>query len=140
MLPGDRFLPGLASFILAHLAYLVAFTCDVSTGGSAALLLPVLGAAAVTMRLLWPGLGRLKAPVLVYTFVIILMVWQAWARGWTLATGGSTLAAVGAAFFMGSDALLAINRFRAPLRNAQALVMTTYALAQSLIALSSNTA
>jgi uncharacterized membrane protein YhhN len=91
------------------------------------------------MRLLWPGLGRLKAPVLVYTFVIILMVWQAWARGWTLATGGSTLAAVGAAFFMGSDALLAINRFRAPLRNAQALVMTTYALAQSLIALSSNT-
>ncbi|MBK8006101.1 MAG: lysoplasmalogenase [Gemmatimonadetes bacterium] len=45
MLPGDQFLAGLLCFLVAHLAYLMAFTAGVPIGQSPWLLLP-LGAAA----------------------------------------------------------------------------------------------
>lgn len=136
MLPRDRFLPGLGSFLLAHLAYLAAFTSGTSVATAPALLLPLLAAAALLLYLLWPALGRLRLPVLVYTATILLMVWQAWGRERALPAPGSTLAAIGATLFMVSDAILALNRFRRPLPGAQALVMITYATAQALIAAS----
>jgi uncharacterized membrane protein YhhN len=64
------------------------------------------------------------------------MVWVAWGRSWVLPTPGSTFAAAGAALFMASDAILALNRFRRPFRSAQTLIMTSYVAAQALIALS----
>jgi uncharacterized membrane protein YhhN len=139
MLPQERFVRGLASFLLAHLAYLVAFSTDVSIGSAPALLLFLLAAALPLLRLLWPGLGSLRLPVLLYTATILVMVWQAWARRQVLPTSGATLAAVGATLFMVSDSLLAIDRFRRTLPHAQALIMTTYVAAQALIALSVST-
>ena len=130
---------GLASFLLAHLAYLVAFTSDIPTGASPALLLPLLAGVILLLRLLWPGLGRLRLPVLLYTATILLMVWQAWGRSQLHPGPGSALAAAGATLFMASDALLALNRFRRPFRNAQVMVMTSYVAAQALIALSVST-
>jgi uncharacterized membrane protein YhhN len=139
MLPKDLFLTGLGSFLLAHLAYLVAFTSGLPIGTAPALLLPLLAVASILIRLLWPGLGRLRLPVLLYTAVIVLMVWQAWARGWEFRTLGAGFAAVGATSFMLSDSLLALNRFRWPWASAQAFVMSTYVAAQALIALSAGT-
>ena len=87
MLPGDQFLAGLLCFLVAHLAYLLAFTAGVPPGQSPWLLLP-LGAAAVGLLvLLWPGLGRMKGPVVVYSAVILVMVWQAGARALALLRG-----------------------------------------------------
>lgn len=139
MLPRDRFVPGLASFLVAHAAYIVAFTTGVSLGAAPAFLLPLLGVAILLVRLLWPSLGSLRIPVLVYTATILLMVWQAWARRWLLPTPSATLAAVGAGLFMVSDGLLALNRFGRPLPRAQVLIMTSYVAAQTLIALSVST-
>jgi uncharacterized membrane protein YhhN len=136
MLPRDRFLPGLGSFLLAHLAYLVAFTSGTSIAATSPLLLPLLAAAALLLYRLWPALGRLRLPVALYTGTILLMAWQAWSRQRALSTPGSTLAAIGATLFMVSDAILALNRFHRPLPGAQAVVMTTYAIAQALIAAS----
>lgn len=136
MLPGDRFVPGLASFLLAHLAYVAAFSSGIPPGANPFLLLPALAAAALLIRVLWRGLGRLRYPVLLYAAAIVLMVWQAWARGWELRSPGSALGAAGAALFMASDSLLALNRFRAPFAWAQAAIMATYVAAQALIALS----
>jgi uncharacterized membrane protein YhhN len=136
MWPRDRFLAGLACFLLAHLAYLFAFTSAVPLGTAPALLVPVLAIAVAVNRLLWSNLGRLRLAVLLYTAVIAVMVWQAWARQWTFATLGSGCAAAGASLFMGSDALLALNRFRRPFPGAQSLIMGTYVVAQALIALS----
>jgi uncharacterized membrane protein YhhN len=136
MLPGDRFRAGLTSFLLAHLAYVVAFTSAVPFGSAPALLAPTLAAAGLLIRILWSGLGRLRPAVLLYTVVILLMVWRAWARGWEFRTAGTVIAAVGATLFMTSDALLALNRFGRPFANAQAWVMSTYVAAQSLIAVS----
>jgi uncharacterized membrane protein YhhN len=136
MLPRDHFALGLVSFLLAHVAYLVAFTAGAPLGAAPALLLPLLAAALPLLRLLWPDLGTLRLPVLLYAATILLMVWQAWGRRWVLPSQSATLAAVGAAFFMVSDSLLALNRFRRPLPNAQALIMITYVAAQALISLS----
>jgi uncharacterized membrane protein YhhN len=139
MLPGDRFVPGLASFFLAHVAYVVAFTAGVPAGARPWLLLPLLAAAAILLRALWPGLDRLRPAVALYAAMIVLMVWTAWGREYARPGAGALLAALGAVLFMVSDALLALNRFRRPIRSAQALVMTTYVTAQALIALSVST-
>ncbi len=136
MLPRDRFVAGLASFLLAHLAYILAFSTGVPALSGPVLALPLLAAAAVLLRLLWPGLGKLRVPVLLYTLTILVMVWRAWARDQALPSSSAVLAAAGATLFMISDALLALNRFYRPFRLAQATIMTTYVGAQTLIALS----
>ena len=136
MLPDDRFVAGLASFLAAHVAYLVAFTTGVTLGTAPLLLAPFAVVGTAVLGFLWPSLGRLRAPVGVYVIVIIAMAGQASVRAWTLHTTSSLLAATGAALFVVSDTILAVNRFRAPFRRAQALIMGTYVTAQWLIALS----
>lgn len=139
MLPGNRFLPGLASFFLAHLAYLAAFSTNLSFGSAPFLLLPLLALGTALVSALWRHLGRKRLPVVVYTLVIILMVWQALAAAWIVGTPGARLAGLGATLFLASDATLAVNRFRSPLRWAQAWIMGSYVAAQGLIALSVGT-
>jgi uncharacterized membrane protein YhhN len=134
MLPGDRFLPGVASFLLAHLAYLVAFTAGVPLGAGLLPLVPYALLGGSMLAVLWRGLGTLRIPVAVYVVVIVAMAWRAAGRAETLATAGARLAAVGAALFVLSDALLALNRFRRPFRSAQAVIHATYYAAQLAIA------
>ena len=136
MLPGDRFTAGLGAFLLAHLAYLAAFTALAPVGNGPILLPPLVVAAGVLLRTIWAGLGRRRVPVLAYTFVVVLMVWTAW--GWRVRApaAGASLAATGATRFMISDTILALNRFRQPFRSAQALIMSTYVAAQAMISLS----
>jgi uncharacterized membrane protein YhhN len=136
MLPRNRFLAGLVSFLLAHLAYLTAFTSGVPFGAVLSLLPPLLAIGLILLYVLWPGLGRMRLPVLLYTNVIVVMVWQALSRGRVLGSTGATLAAVGAVLFMASDALLALDRFRKPLPHRQVWIMVSYGVAQALIALS----
>jgi uncharacterized membrane protein YhhN len=136
MLPGDRFVPGLSSFLLAHLAYLVAFTTDVQFAAAPVLfaLFAVFGLAI--LALLWRGLGRLKLPVALYVLVIVSMAGQAAGRAWLLRNPAAALAASGAALFVASDTLLSLNRFRRPCPSAQAVILGSYFLAQWLIAAS----
>lgn len=136
MLPGDRFIAGLVAFLLAHIAYIVAFTTGAPLGTAPWLLLPVALVAAVVLRLLWPGLGRLKAPVTIYVVVIVVMTWTASARASVLPSAATLLAAVGAVLFLASDAILALNRFGKPFRAGRALNLATYFAGQWLIALS----
>lgn len=137
MLPSDRFREGLASFLLAHLAYLVAFTTGVGFADPAwPYLVWGLIALPVVARL-WPALpGELRIPVAVYMAVLLAMAAQATCRA--LATGEETawLAAAGAALFVASDTCLALDRFARRFVAAPALVHVTYFAAQWLIALS----
>lgn len=135
MLPRDRFVAGLVSFLLAHLFYIAAFALDGwRVSGWAAVPLVLYGAHM--LRLLWPHLGRLKVPVVVYVSVILLMALQASSR-W-LAVGGweSAAACAGALLFVASDSALAWDRFVGELRGAQIFILGTYFAAQWLIALS----
>ncbi len=136
MLPGDRFVPGLCSFLLAHLAYLVAFTADVPLAAAPILFAPFAVFGLAILALLWRGLGRLQVPVALYVLVIVSMAGQAAGRAWLLRNPAATLAASGAALFVASDTLLSVNRFRRPFPCSQTLILGSYFLAQWLIAAS----
>jgi uncharacterized membrane protein YhhN len=129
---------GLLLFLLAHIVYAIAFTVpngfqrqDLITGA-------VLLALAVVIYLyLQPGLGKMKAPVLLYIVVICVMVNRAISTffGEAFSTTQAWLISLGAILFMASDLVLAINRFRHPFK-ANRLSLFLYYGGQLLIALS----
>jgi len=136
MLPRDRFVAGLLSFLVAHVFYIAAFTLDGGGRPSVWAAVPLALYGALMLRLLWPSLGGLKAPVAVYVAAILLMAWQAANRWLALGDGGSAAAFAGALLFVASDSALAWGRFRGEFRGSQAVVLGTYFAAQWLIALS----
>jgi len=136
MLPSDKFVPGLASFLVGHLFYITAFTWGTGFGFSLWLLAPFVIFGVVMFRVLSPHLGKMKVPVIAYMAVILVMAWQAWERVGQTGQIAALLASVGAVFFVVSDSALAIDRFRGQFKNARAVVLSTYYAAQWLIALS----
>jgi uncharacterized membrane protein YhhN len=133
MFPG-YFIPGLVSFLAAHLCYLALFRQGVPWFASPRALAGTLAAAVVMYAILFPHLGVvLKVAVAAYALVIALVAAQAIGRATVLRDAASVGVAVGAVFFMLSDALLAINRFAQPLPMAQFWVLATYYAAQVLI-------
>jgi uncharacterized membrane protein YhhN len=134
MLPQNRFIWGLAAFLVTHLCYIVAFIPGVDLG--ILWLLPLLFTLMVVAVILWPKLDGMRAPVLVYALVITFMAWRALARLHDLDNSSAALAAVGAMLFLASDALLAIERFRTRFALAPLLVLGTYYLSQWLIVMS----
>jgi len=135
MLPSDRFIAGLISFLTAHLFYIVAFVVD-SGLASALWAVPFLVYGASIFYLLAPHVGKMRIPVIVYILVISFMAWQATGRWYEIRGERTFLAFIGAALFVTSDSVLALNRFRKPFAPARALTMSTYYTAQWLIALS----
>lgn len=135
VLPLDIFLFGLLVFLLAHLLYIAAFRSDPGGKGIVAWALLLFAALGVLIYLvLLPGLGSMTIPVLLYMLIIVAMTWQA-AQRWSYKRDRAALfAAIGAALFMISDSMLAINRFGFEFSAAPAMVLTTYYLAQWLLA------
>lgn len=131
MLPVDAFVPGLASFLLAHLAYLLALRQrDRWFAAVSPFALYALVAGLVLSRL-WPGLpDALRVPVIVYVVVLAAMAAQAMAVWWRHRDAASASAAWGGACFVLSDALLAWDRFVAPFAAASLAVLASYWLAQ----------
>ncbi len=134
MLPGNWFVPGLASFLAAHLAYIVAFTGGRRAFGEWRPLVPLAIFGIGALAMLWPGLGDLQIPVTAYLAAIVTMGWQANARAIEFRDRGARLAAIGSIFFVASDGLLAWNRFREPFPWAGPAITVTYLAAQWLIA------
>jgi uncharacterized membrane protein YhhN len=136
MLPDpSRFIYGLASFLIAHLFYIAAFTVE---GGKAPIgyIVPFALYGAVMLWALWPHLGSMKRPVMAYVGVILIMAWQAANRWIDARLDGSLLSMIGAYLFVMSDSVLAVERFRGSWRSAPFWVLSTYFVAQWLIALS----
>ena len=136
MLPSDRFVAGLAAFLVAHLFYIGAFTRDGGFTRGSATALPLLAIGIILLSLLWPFLGPLRPPVLAYMLVILVMAWQSLERSRTGAHDGAWWAAVGAVLFVASDASLGLARFRGDFPGSRTLVLGTYYLAQWMIATS----
>lgn len=133
MLPSDRFVAGLAAFLVAHLCYIAGFWTDPPAGTALALAvvvvaLPVALVAVPVLRAL-RGDPNMRAPVAAYIGVISAMVVSAVAAG-------NVPGAVGAALFAGSDSLIAWDRFVRPTAWAAVTIMVTYHLGQALLVLS----
>jgi uncharacterized membrane protein YhhN len=134
MLPADRFVAGLGSFLGAHLAYIVGLRVD---GGPLVALVPAgVAVAAVAGALARPILRAVRAsrpalagPVGAYMVVIAAMVTAAIASG-------VVPAAVGAVLFLASDTLIAWERFVAPRRWHRLAIIVTYHLGQAGLVLS----
>jgi uncharacterized membrane protein YhhN len=135
MLAPRYFVPGLVSFLLAHLAYIRLFSLGVG-------FMPRRRPLAITLAvgiamyafLWWGGLpAALRLPVGIYMLVIACMAAQALGRAAELRNAPAFGVAVGACLFMLSDALLATNRFVLPLPLASLWVLASYYAAQILI-------
>jgi uncharacterized membrane protein YhhN len=137
MLPGDQFVFGLASFLFAHIAYLIAYT---GRERLLAALWPFVVYAVVSagvLVLLWAHVPQaLRIPVVIYVAVLGSMAAQAGAVWWRRRDKPTACAAIGAAFFVVSDAALAVDHFAMPFATAQVVILSTYWVAQTLIALS----
>ena len=137
MLPWNLFVPGLLSFLVAHLLYAFAFMYMTGRISSLLYLIPFLLYGGVMMWVLLPEVGGvMKLPVVIYMTAILTMAWQAVNRFTVTRQTGSLIAAVGALLFVVSDSVLAINRFAKPFHESSLIVMTTYFAAQWLIAIS----
>jgi uncharacterized membrane protein YhhN len=136
MLPGDRFIQGLVSFLIAHVFYIAGFTSGTGFGHAGWIIAAVILAGAAMAALLLPFTGKMRLPVLVYMMVILVMAQQSWDRFYASRGTNSLFAAIGATLFVFSDFLLAWNRFRRPFNSAEAVKLTAYFAAQLLIALS----
>jgi|GEM_PF-154759 uncharacterized membrane protein YhhN len=128
MLPRERFVPGLASFLAAHLLFVAGFVAgglDDTSTGIGMVVVAVLVLASVG-RCVLGGARRsdpgLAAPVTAYLLVITGMAVVAGFHGdgWGIA---------GALTFVLSDSLLGWGKFVAPVRHGSVAVMATYHLA-----------
>jgi alkylglycerol monooxygenase len=134
MFPG-YFIPGLVSFLVAHLFYVALFKQGVAWLPSRSALAATLGFGAIMYAFIFNGLDPvLKVAVAAYVIVIAVMAAQAIGRALVLRDKHSVAVAVGAIFFMLSDSLLAVNKFAFPLPMAQFWILATYYVAQILIA------
>lgn len=117
------FLPGLGSFLLAHVFYIISFRKK--TQNSIWNFWPIiLGLFATTLLVfLFPYLKEMKIPVAIYAVVISVMMYTA------LKTQNRNLI-IGALLFLISDTLLSIYLFLQPLIMLNLLVMMTYLSAQ----------
>ena len=137
--PQQGFLPGLVAFLLAHLAYLWAFTRGVRLMAWVPAFVGYALLAAGVLSLLWPGVPvPLRAPVLAYVLCLAAMAAQTACWWRAQRTGAQARLALGAAIggllFLTSDALLATNRFHTPLPLSALWILASYWAAQWLIA------
>ena len=137
MSSGDWFVPGLCSFLCAHVCYLWAFTFDSRLGERRGPFVVGGSLAVGLVAWLWPGLPEpIRLPVVLYAVALLAMAAQAASRALSKRSADASLAALGAALFLVSDSVLAYQRFRERLEWGHFIVLGTYFTAQAGIALS----
>jgi uncharacterized membrane protein YhhN len=133
----DLFIPGLISFLMAHIMYLLTFFLTkgesfINKSGSW-LLLPVLFFGAGIIFYLHTDLGNMMIPVTIYTIVILAMLTGAINRFKKVNAISYRLVLAGAILFLISDSAMAVNKFGHPFPGSSIVIMSTYLLAQYLI-------
>jgi uncharacterized membrane protein YhhN len=135
------FISGLASFLAGHIVYIFCYRQLQTSPSSKELLgsqkvrfaFPIILAGTGLVTILYPFLGALRIPVMIYALAITLMALTALFRYGRTNSKSFLLIFIGAVLFMVSDSLLAINKFHHAFSAAGALVMLTYSVAQFLI-------
>jgi uncharacterized membrane protein YhhN len=129
------FMVGLGAFLLAHVAYVIAFLGVAVWSPHVAVVAVVVSASSIILlRATWEGAAGMHVPTIAYGVVITTMVVAASAT-----IGGrlplAPFAAVGAVLFYVSDASLAINKFRRPVPHIPLLAFGVYWIGQLGIAI-----
>ncbi len=131
---------GLIAFLIGHLFYIFSFkqlvwreVGNLLPTQKARYAFPVLLAGTGLMVVLYPMLGNMKLPVLIYSIVLMLMACYALFRFGRTSQPSFLWVFVGAILFMLSDSLLAINKFHTHFQWASTTIMLTYIGAQFMI-------
>ncbi|MBL0182882.1 MAG: lysoplasmalogenase [Chitinophagaceae bacterium] len=132
------FIFGLVCFLVTHIFYITYFLKIRSGNISLLKKYPILVVVVVAygVSLVWflyPHLGDLKFPVMVYAAVICSMLLCSLFIFLKVNRKAAIYFLLGAASFVLSDSLLAINKFYQPFAYAGVLIMLTYCAAQYFI-------
>lgn len=130
------FLLGLSAFLIAHIFYILFFNMvrsNENVRGNGWLLLIVMVYYFSLITLLYPHLGGMKLPVLVYGIVISCMFMLAMHMLFIKNKTAGKWMMAGALLFVISDSLLAVNKFYQPFAIAGVVIMLSYGLAQLFI-------
>ena len=138
------FLIGLAMFLIAQLCYMVAFALNISDAKAPwqGMLIPVLCSLPVLAFAYWYSgflMPRVDSDITPAIWAYLLVIsgmfctaafrWQrTYKRSWLLVL-------IGALVFIASDTLLSYDRFISELEHGPLLILSTYAIAQLLIAI-----
>ncbi len=126
---GKYFVPGLGFFLVAQITYAVTFYRDFKLQKSRIPIAAILVIYAIVMAIIMtPSLEEMALPVYVYLTVITVMGVFAAFRD-----SPNKLVLYGAALFIISDSILAVDKFLTTIPAVDYLVMVTYYLAQFLI-------
>jgi uncharacterized membrane protein YhhN len=130
------FTAGLGAFLLGHAAWVLALSGRPGTGRvrrRPALALPYVAVLAGFNAYLWQRTGPDRVPVLLYSGALT-------ATAVAALDTGDPRAALGGVLFLGSDGLLALERFAGVALPAhEGLVMASYTAAQALLAAGGST-
>lgn len=136
----QRFVYGLAAFLVAHLFYIAAFLLASGKEKFHPLSISSYLVGLLIYRLISDGVPEsLRVAVMVYAAAISTMLGAAFNFYLTRKNAASFFAFSGAAVFVLSDALLAFNKFNGEFALAKLLILSTYFFAQWLIARSAAT-
>jgi uncharacterized membrane protein YhhN len=132
------FIFGLASFLVTHICY-ISYFLSIRSGKPSLIqkqpiyILLVLSYGISLVWLLYPSLGELKIPVILYASIICSMLLCSIHIYLKVKEPVNRYFIAGALLFVLSDSLLAINKFYQPLPLAGIAIMLTYCAAQYFI-------
>lgn len=143
MLPNDRFLSGVIAFLLAHVAYVIAYNMGgILVTPISLFVLLVVGVIAffntrlIVRALQSSGKDKLIGPIIMYAVVLTATVWSTtttlFRPEWSLI--GAIITFIGGWLFYATDSMNAWTRLVSPLPRGRLPVMITYHIAQFLMA------
>jgi len=134
------FLLGLASFLLAHICYIFAYSLAKNATSLSlswsywAILISILVIYLVVLfSKIGLGLGSFLIPVIIYALTISCMLLAAFSRTGRTTRISFIYVVYGSSLFVFSDSLIALNKFSMPITHAGLWIMLTYGIAQYLI-------
>jgi len=137
LFPENKFVHGLVSFLIAHIFYIIALSQYIHNLQNILIILLIFSLYGfLIFKYLESNLGKYKIPVIIYISVIILM--GVLSINYYLVDNShqSISFLLGSILFLISDTTLSINKFKNKFYLAQFIILSTYYLAQYLIAIS----
>jgi uncharacterized membrane protein YhhN len=133
------FILGLVAFLISHIFLCVLFNKQIKSGIKKNMIVFGIGSLLIAVYLigmvsfLFPALGDLKVPVIIYASVISIMLLFAFNGFLIWEKPANQFVFIGALIFVLSDSILAINKFYTPIEKSSFFIMLTYLVAQYLI-------